>query len=375
MASLPDLPPILVLDGGLGTTLEDDHDVKFSSTSTPLWSSHTLISSPSTLLKAQSSFVKAGADVLLTATYQASIPGFKSTPRLDGAEAGYGREEAEAYMKDGVRISRSAFEENGKVEEWSQEGDRRRRDKRRGLVALSLGAYGATLVPSQEYTGNYPAESGTVDALYEFHSERLRVFTSHAETWSNVDIIAFETLPLLDEVKAVRRAMKKLEKDGVEKPYWISCVFPSDLLSLPDGTNIEDLVVTMLDPTLGPLPWGIGINCTKVQRLPPLVAAFSDVLEALAKHPHTGFPGPAMAPRLVVYPDGAENLVYDTATQKWLHSEGENGSGSQGSQWDDTVINCLQGALRKEIWDGILVGGCCKTGPGHIQRLRTGFHI
>ena len=71
--------PILLLDGGLGTTLESaPYDFHFSS-STPLWSSHLLISSPDTILAAQKDFVKAGCDVLLTATYQASFKGFVAT--------------------------------------------------------------------------------------------------------------------------------------------------------------------------------------------------------------------------------------------------------------------------------------------------------
>ena len=58
--------PIMLLDGGLGTTLEDQYGVAFSA-DTPLWSSHLLISSPSTLKEAHMSFVKAGADIILTA--------------------------------------------------------------------------------------------------------------------------------------------------------------------------------------------------------------------------------------------------------------------------------------------------------------------
>ncbi len=72
--------PILLLDGGLGTTLEGEHGVRFSSTM-PLWSSHLLLSAPETLLEVQENFARAGADVLLTATYQASFQGFRMTPQ------------------------------------------------------------------------------------------------------------------------------------------------------------------------------------------------------------------------------------------------------------------------------------------------------
>ncbi|VUC33016.1 unnamed protein product, partial [Clonostachys rosea] len=69
---------IKILDGGLGTSLETDFAVKFSH-STPLWSSHLLVSDPETLLQCQSNFGRVPVDVLLTATYQVSIQGFADT--------------------------------------------------------------------------------------------------------------------------------------------------------------------------------------------------------------------------------------------------------------------------------------------------------
>ncbi len=109
--------PILILDGGLGTTLEDEHYVTFSSKETPTWSSHLLASSPETLAEVHRSFVRAGADVVLTATYQASVDGFTRTRRCDGdarpaVERGgrfYSRAEAGELMRLAVPLARSAF--------------------------------------------------------------------------------------------------------------------------------------------------------------------------------------------------------------------------------------------------------------------------
>ena len=70
--------PLLLLDGGLGTTLEEERGICFTD-ATPLWSSHLLVSSPETLLDVHSGYVSAGADILLTATYQASFHGFEET--------------------------------------------------------------------------------------------------------------------------------------------------------------------------------------------------------------------------------------------------------------------------------------------------------
>jgi homocysteine S-methyltransferase len=232
--------PILILDGGLGTTLEEEHGVQFSSTSTPLWSSHLLLSSPDTLRKTHAEFVEAGADIVLTATYQASVDGFRRTPKLRPGDANDGKadngltcdsKDAAHYMRSAVSIARSAFNAAG----------------RPGSVALSLGPYGATMVPSQEYTGQYPAHMRTRAGLATFHLDRLSCFAEDEKVWEDIDLVAFETLPVLTEVEAVRLAMDELErKDGRRKRFWISCVFPNDDDCIPDHSTVASVVEAML---------------------------------------------------------------------------------------------------------------------------------
>ncbi|POR37862.1 Homocysteine S-methyltransferase 1, partial [Tolypocladium paradoxum] len=73
------MPPMLILDGGLGTALEQRYNVAFSP-ATPLWSAHLLLSDPDTLLACQADFGRGvPVDVLLTATYQVSVAGFART--------------------------------------------------------------------------------------------------------------------------------------------------------------------------------------------------------------------------------------------------------------------------------------------------------
>jgi homocysteine S-methyltransferase len=307
---------VILLDGGLGTTLEDQFDVKFSP-QTPLWSSNLLISEPETLLAVQTSFSRNGADVILTATYQASFEGFART------SPGYDRTAAAEYMRSAVRIAKSSI------------------GNRNGLVALSLGAYGATMTPSQEYTGAY-GEMESMEKLFSWHLDRILPFQ---EMWLELDLIAFETLPRLSEVKAVRKVMQRTAM----KPYWISCVFPNDD-KLPDGSTIKEVVDTMLDGEN--TPFAIGINCTKVHKMAGLIRQFEDAAIEL--------------PRLVIYPDGAGEQVYDTTTQKWV---GDVGSRS----WEEEVFQIVKEVQDRGRWKGILVGGCCKTTPKHISRLKKRF--
>jgi homocysteine S-methyltransferase len=345
--------PVLILDGGLGTTLEDDYGIKFSSTSTPTWSSHLLASSPETLLKAHQSFADAGADIILTATYQASLDGFTSTRRVSvgddfrrrGASSYYSREEAKKLMQSAVPLARSAF------------------GSRKGLVALSLGAYGATMIPSTEYTGEYPAEMQDHTSLGLWHAQRMIGFESDQKTWDQIDLVAFETLPRIEEITAVRGSMQLLS-GARRKLFWISCVFPNDEEKLPDGSDVTDVVKAMLeqpDPNTRQLwyansPVAIGINCTKVRRLPSLIRSFEDAAFHLK----------LLLPYLVIYPDGATDTTYDAATQKWVPL----GTSASSRSWDEEVFEIMQEVKKRNNWAGIIVGGCCKTKPEDIARLR-----
>jgi len=133
--------PIILLDGGLGTTLADQYNVIYDD-STPLWSSQLLITNPQKLKDVQEAFAAAGADIILTATYQASYEGF--------ARSGVSEDEAERSMRSAVLIARDAFMS--------------RLDGKRGKVALSLGAYGATMIPGQEYSGAYDPDHAGVES-------------------------------------------------------------------------------------------------------------------------------------------------------------------------------------------------------------------
>ena len=148
-----------------------------------------------------------------------------------GCKPVIGPAEAAEYMRSAVTISRSAF---------------RNTSRRPGLVALSLGAYGATMIPSQEYTGKYPPELLHTNGLYKFHMDRILCFVEKNNTWNDIDIVAFETLPRVAEIEAVRLVMGELEaKHKLKKRFWISCVFPDDD-KLPDGSTIPAVLDAML---------------------------------------------------------------------------------------------------------------------------------
>ncbi|KAK1757737.1 Homocysteine S-methyltransferase [Echria macrotheca] len=332
--------PIRILDGGLGTTLEDKHHVRFSSESTPLWSSHLLLTDQKTLLACQTDFACAGADVLLTATYQFSIEGFAAT-RTPEWPRGVSLPNIGQFLEDAVLIARAA-------------GARE--------VAFSLGPYGATMLPaSTEYSGKYDDAHVGVDALYWWHLERLRVVFKHREGTRGINYFAFETVPRLDEIQAIRRVLF----GGAGKPYWISCVFPGgpDDDRLPDGSTIEDVAAAMLSNEVrGPVPWGIGINCTKVGKLAGLVRKFERAVQNLIDLCQlSGWPS------LVLYPDGTNGEVYNTTTQKWELPEGTK---APETRWEVELARVVEEIGKRGKWASLLIGGCCKTTAEDITRLR-----
>jgi homocysteine S-methyltransferase len=138
---------IIVLDGGLATALEargyhlDDE----------LWSAKILLEAPDAIRQVHLDFLAAGADCITTASYQATLSGF----RARGVSEGEGVELLHRSIGLAVE-ARDMF--------WKERGNRRGR--LRPLVAASIGPYGAFLADGSEYTGRYGIDD---DGLRAFH--------------------------------------------------------------------------------------------------------------------------------------------------------------------------------------------------------------
>lgn len=172
---------VVVLDGGLATLLEArGHDL-----SSDLWSARLLTDDPEAIVAAHAEFFDAGAQVAISASYQASFAGF--------ATLGHDAAEAADLMRLSVALARRARDEH-------------RPD---GWVAASVGPYGAYLADGSEYRGDYDLD---VAALREFHRPRLEVLAA-----AGADVIAAETVPCLAEVEALCA-----ELDGTGLTAWLS---------------------------------------------------------------------------------------------------------------------------------------------------------
>ncbi|TFK25732.1 Homocysteine S-methyltransferase [Coprinopsis marcescibilis] len=372
---------ITVLDGGLGTTLEDILGDEVAQS--PLWSTQAVINYPTKIVDAHLSFLDAGARIIETATYQASIPNL--------VQAGLNEDEAREAILSAVRLASQAtlqFE---------------RPLSRHASIALSLGPFGATLRPTQEFLGFYPPpygpwgyqENGTnaqafdsskdelaaTDALAKFHLDRLLHISGHSDVWNNINYLAFETVLLPREVLAIRKAIGLLKhhltssQRTFSQSWWISFVFPEVSKDACNTTSskIDQLVTAALHPhpphdVDSPIPNGIGINCTSILHLLPLAKGLARSVHDLKltsaqKHIRDcDCDSKDQDLYLVLYPNGG---VYDTENQCWS---------PQAPDADLTWAGMFKDALSEitsdeNPWKKIIVGGCCRTNPSYIKAL------
>ncbi|KAI2464966.1 Homocysteine S-methyltransferase [Annulohypoxylon bovei var. microspora] len=346
--------PVFFLDGGLGTSLEDKYDVKFDE-NTPLWSSHLLVDDPKTLHACQSDFGNVPVNILLTATYQVSVEAFARTKTASHPQ-GIGRRDILPFLDLAVSIAEEAKAPGAQV-------------------ALSLGPYGVCMVPSQEYSGKYDVEHNSLEPLLDWHRDRLGLFDQIDRLGSRISLIAFETVPRLDEIKAIRKLFTRASSSkpnassllNQDVPFWISCVFPGDVYTLPDGSDIDQVVDALLSPEYSDIiPYGIGINCTKVAKLPSLVEMYGQAVARLISSNRL-----ENLPTLVLYPDGTNGEIYDTVTKTWQKPTSQQ---NIVSPWEHQLAEVVSLARNQHCWRSIIVGGCCKATHDDITRLRAIIH-
>ena len=143
--------PALVIDGALATELERrGYDLKDD-----LWSAKILLEQPHAIKQLHYDYFNAGADCAITASYQATVEGFR--------RRGLNENEAIALIQKSVQLAIAARDEF-----WGDESNHAGRSK--PFIAASIGPHGAFLADGSEYRGNYGL---TEKELIEFHRPRM----------------------------------------------------------------------------------------------------------------------------------------------------------------------------------------------------------
>ncbi|KAG9451947.1 hypothetical protein H6P81_004851 [Aristolochia fimbriata] len=300
-----------VIDGGLATELER-HGADLND---PLWSAKCLICSPQLVRQVHLDYLEAGADIIISASYQATIQGFVSK--------GLTAEDGEALLRRSVEIACEAREIYWERYDLLNPGVPNRRPI---LVAASVGSYGAYLADGSEYSGDY-GESVTLETLKNFHRRRVQVLAG-----SGADIIAFETTPNKLETQAYAEI---LEEENINIPAWFS--FNSkDGIDLVSGDSLLDCA-TIADSCKKVV--AVGINCTPPRFIHGLISSIKKV----TRKP------------ILIYPNSGE--TYDGDRKEWVESTGVSDDDfvSYVSKWREAGAS--------------LIGGCCRTTPSTIKAI------
>ena len=281
----------IILDGGLATELESQgFDI-----GSKLWSAGLLQSNPQAIVDAHRAYLEAGAEIIISASYQASHLGF--------ATLGLSEQEADDLIVSAVELACTAKR---------QFLDAHPETVRTPIVAASIGPYGAALHDGSEYTGKYDIDEA---GLRDFHERRLNLLDD-----SPADVLACETIPNKLEARVLCNLLVNRRL-----PAWISFAC-CDEYRISDATPLQRVAVIFRDH---PGVLALGINCTPPQYVSSLISE----LEAAA--PDKAF---------IVYPNSGE--TYDVCSNAWFGAESGIDQASAAKNWYDAGATIIGGCCR-----------------------------
>ncbi|AEY94934.1 FABL125Wp [Eremothecium gossypii FDAG1] len=261
---------VLVMDGGQGTELENRGIVVAS----PVWSAAPFLDAAAwqqpdsreraIVASVLRDFVAAGAEVIMTITYQASFTSVTTNTGITTLQ------DYNALLDRIVGFCRETV------------GD----DK---YLVGSIGAWGAHVCA--EFTGDYGPRPDHIDYLAYFKPQ-LDNFNAQPA----LDLIGFETIPNAHEL----RAILSWDESVIAKPFYVA-LSVHDAGTLRDGTPMADVaaIVAAAAP-LNPNFLGLGINCSSLSRTPAILAELHALLPALP---------------MTIYPNSGE--IYDPVKKVW----------------------------------------------------------
>ena len=302
----------VILDGGLATELERrGYDL-----ADPLWSARLLLEEPEAIAQVHRDYLWAGADVLITASYQATIAGFMGRGLSEG--------ESVALLQSAVLLAQGVRDEFW-VAYQQNEDSGGGHGRVHPLIAASIGPYAAYLADGSEYTGQYDLDE---EGLYAFHRRRWQHLLD-----TQPDLLACETIPNAAEARALARLLA--ETPGVSAWFSFTC---RNGREISDGTPLAELASYLdgLTAIRGRVT-AVGVNCTAPRFIPELIRELQSV---------TDLP-------IIVYPNSGEE--YDPMAKVWRGQSVAEEYGTHGREWRK------QGAA--------VIGGCCRTRPAHIRAL------
>lgn len=287
-----------------------------------------LINDPDAILEVHRRYINAGADIIVTTSYQASLSGF--------IKSGLSELDSIKLMQSSTSIAFDA------CRNWSI--------SKQVKVACSIGSFGALLADGSEFTGIFqdPPLQFSKEMIISSHAEKISILLSHHVV---PDIIMFETIPSLYEVNAIvdiftsTNILKKF--DGKEIHVSLCSL---DGVNVCHGESINSCVKSLLKINNNPSNFiltTIGVNCVK----PCLVSSLiREIKQALEESRNSSI-------AISVKPNSGEEWCADT--HQWKSS----GTPDIICKWEFWTQEWISlGAT--------LIGGCCRTTPAHIEKIR-----
>lgn len=301
----------LILHGALGTEMEAlGYDI-----SGKLWSAKYLLEKSEVIQELHETYVAAGADLITTSSYQATLPGL--------VEAGLTEKAAEQIIALTVRLAKAARD---KV--WGALDETEKAKRPYPLISGDVGPYAAYLANGSEYSGDYGKI--TINELKDFHRPRIQILLDQG-----VDLLALETIPNRLETQALIELLA--EEFPEAEAYMSFTVQIPDAIS--DGNSLAEMakLVSQSNQILA-----VGINCSS-----PLLYN-----QALSFLENTG-------KALITYPNSGE--VYDGDSQTWKSK-------------DKDALTLVEHSKYWHAHFGVkILGGCCRTRPNDIKALYQEF--
>ena len=284
---------IKLLDGSMSYPLElDGYNLN-----NRLWTGDALINNPELIKKIHKGYINSGADYILTSTYQISYDILK--------EEGINSDKIKEIFQKSLNIAKDAIKESNTNKDIK--------------IVASLGPFASYKKSASEYVGLYDCSD---EEILNFHVNNLNIINE-----INYEVILYETIPCLREIKILSNIFEKLDKE-----IWVSMTCDDDI-NFRDGSSISEAcnILSNFDHITS-----IGLNCFS-----PLFVkeAYLMIKNNTEK-------------KIIIYPNSGE--VYNPKEKIWIGKK----------LYEDKMIkNWL--SLSPDI-----IGGCCRVGYHEIKKMR-----
>lgn len=312
-----DDPRVVVMDGGFSSQLSCH--VGHVVDGDPLWSARFLHTHPEEVVNTHLDFLRAGADLIITNTYQASVGGFVE-------HLGVSEEEGYDLITRAVELAKRARDI------YLDEYEHCIQPNRVPWIVGAVGPYGAHLHDGSEYDGSY-GDSTSVETMREWHRPRIQALVD-----AGVEMLALETIPCQEEAEMLVDMLREYPRTKAWLAF--SC---KDNQSIAHGESFQKVAKKCWEANPEQLV-AVGVNCCAPSNVSKLLEGIND------DRPDSPIP-------LIVYPNSGEKYNPQIG---WIDRDKCEPVEAFIQDWLDLGVR--------------YVGGCCRTYAADVSRIRNQVH-